>query len=138
VLTTASSEASKVCCRYSRPAISRGGKASAGSERYREHAFDLSPVDQRSHLTSGCCMLICSSRRGRNSSAVCGCEGFGPIGLLGGIAGKQVLAKPYPANPAPINQQNQQNFGTDQGLALCSGRTNDLRAFFRFQLPDLG
>jgi hypothetical protein len=36
------------------------------------------------------------------------------------FARKQVLAKPYLANPAPINQQN---YVSDQGLADCSGRT---------------
>jgi len=30
------------------------------------------------------------------------------------------MAKPYLANPAPINQQN---YVSDQGLADCSGRT---------------
>jgi hypothetical protein len=32
------------------------------------------------------------------------------------------MAKPYLANPAPINQQN---YVSDQGLADFSGRTNE-------------
>jgi glucose-6-phosphate-specific signal transduction histidine kinase len=36
------------------------------------------------------------------------------------FARKQVLAEPYLANPAPINQQN---YASNQLLVSCSGRT---------------
>jgi len=40
--------------------------------------------------------LSCSSSRGRNSSPDCGCEGFGPIVLLGAICKKTGTGKTIP------------------------------------------
>ena len=54
------------------------------AERSFDSTSDPEYAEQHSadSLTSGWHMLSCSSSHGRNSSAVCGCEGFGAIGLL--------------------------------------------------------
>ncbi|MBB1653162.1 hypothetical protein A9976_27535 [Delftia sp. UME58] len=56
VFTTVSSEASKVCCRYSSPAIRRGGKAGRPHTEVNETANERSTSGQSinaASLTSG-------------------------------------------------------------------------------------
>ena len=112
-----------MCYRYSSPATRRGGKASRPRLDVNDTA-NVRSISAQSIIvasrTSGCCMLICSSSLGRNSSPDCGCEGFGPMQPPKEFARKQVLAEPYLANPAPINPKNLE---PDQRLAHCSGRT---------------
>lgn len=69
------------------------------------------------NLISGCFVFICSPGCERNSWDVCCCEGFGPIGLIEGIWGKQGLAEPSFVNPSPINPKNRVS---DKTCALFS------------------
>ena len=81
-----------VCCRYSRPATSRGRNAGRPTPDVKWAAkpdliCDQSMSDAR--RTSGWRMSICSSSRERNNSAVCGNTGFGHLEHLVEFARKQ-------------------------------------------------
>ena len=81
------------------PATRRGGKAGRPRPEVNDTAKARSISAQSistASRTSGCFMLICSSNRGRNNSPVCGCEGFGPMGLLGQICKKTGAGKTIP------------------------------------------
>lgn len=88
-----------MCCRYSSPATRHGDSAGHPRPEVNDTAkvrsISLQSISAAS-LTSGCCMLICSSRCGWNSSAVCGREGFGAIEILGGICKKAGADKTIP------------------------------------------
>ena len=81
VLTTASSDASKVCCRYSRPATRRAGNAGRPRGEVKEAAKVRSISGQSikpARRTSGWRVLINSSSREMDASLVLGVAGLGP------------------------------------------------------------
>jgi len=106
VATTASSEASLACCRYSSPATRRG--LSAGRPRLEaKWAPKLRSISSQfiklARRTRGWLILSCSSRRGRGNSPVCGARGLGSIKTSSKFAKNQIGGIYFPANPALTN-----------------------------------
>ena len=101
VLTTASSEAWKACCRYSKPATRRGGNAGRPRAQLKQapkvRSISAQSMNSPSR-TSGCFKSICSSSRGRDNLPVCGTIGLGPISNLCAICKETALYNPIACN----------------------------------------
>ena len=105
----------------SHQARSLGWAATTEGERHREGALDLLPVEHRGQpdqVGASCC----SARTALDGTArpYAAARALDSSDSSEQFARKQILAKPYLANSAPINQQN---CVSDQGLADCLGRT---------------
>ena len=102
VLTTASSDAAKVCCKYSSPATSRGD--SAGRPRVdvkwapKLRSIACQSISAASRA-SGWARSICSSSRGRNGCLPEGILGFGPISNLVANCRKSTSDTTLPRKP---------------------------------------
>lgn len=74
----------------------QGRVVTAGGKRDRKGALDLGPVDQRGQSDQRVLHVELLVQLGRDSWPDCGCEGSGPIGILGVICKKTGTGKTIP------------------------------------------